>query len=102
MLFVSYRLLLPMFAATMINPIKTMTPPVGIVRNISHGKAPKLLVPSLKASSTKSEATSVTINGRNAKTTPPSTTRKAIFRRPLEVGGGGGGDCVLLYDTSQP
>ena len=72
----------------MARPTITTTKPIGIVRIVSQGNAPIELVPSLKASSTKREATRVINMGEKANRMPERTT---YFPRIFFLRGGGGG-----------
>jgi hypothetical protein len=56
----------------------TMTKPIGIVRNISHGVEPRAVL-SLNALSTKIDATRLKSRGEIPKITPPSTSGDLRF-----------------------
>jgi hypothetical protein len=68
----------------------TMTKPIGKVRNISHGVEPRAVL-SLKALSTKIDATRLKRRGEIPRIIPPSTSGDLRFFRPDGGGGGGGG-----------
>ena len=68
----------------------TKTKPIGKVRNISQGVAPRAVL-SFSASSTKIDATRLKSRGEIPKIIPPSTSGDLRFFCPDGGGGGGGG-----------
>ena len=88
--FRNYRFRFPKSRAPVASPTMTMTKPIGKVRNISQGVEPRAVL-SLKALSTKIEATRLKRRGEIPKIIPPSTSGDLRFFCCDGGGGGGGG-----------